>query len=136
VTASTDLAGAAAVTAVALVREPQPEVMDAVAALALWAAQPEAEALAARAVAPLALQAAAISGVHWAAIAGVHTAELFEAVTAVEAAALVTFVLLSQANANVAHVPSRRTVSAARTSRECFITHLQGWERYPGRARN
>jgi hypothetical protein len=84
----------------------------------------------AAAEAPLALQAAAISGVHLAAIAAVHVVE--EDLD--EAAAAEAEALSSHADPMAAHVPRARTADAAKTSRECFITHLQGWERDPGRA--
>src|SRR5207249_8670516 len=72
------------------------------------------------------LHAAAICGVHLAAAAAVQVDDLDEAAAA-EA-------LSSHANVSEAHVPRARTADAAKTSRECFITHLQGWERDPGRA--
>src|SRR5204863_1510797 len=63
------------------------------------------------------LHAAAICGVHLAAAAAVQVDDLDEAAAA-EA-------LSSHANVSDAHVPSARTADAAKTSRECFITHLQ-----------
>src|SRR5439155_5888652 len=72
------------------------------------------------------LHAAAICGVHLAAAAAVQVDDLDEAAAA-EA-------LSSHANVSEAHIPRARTADAAKTSRECFITHLQGWERDPGQA--
>jgi hypothetical protein len=107
-------AGDAALVVDVFWEQPEPEVeTDAVVTLA-----PEQLCMAAAEALFEALHAAAISGVHFAAMAALHEEDLVEAAAAVA--------LSSHANVSVAHVPSVRTASAARTSRECFIMHLQG----------
>jgi hypothetical protein len=64
--------------------------------------------------------------VHLAAIDALHVEDF------VEAAAADAEALSSHAEANDPHVPKARRASMVYRGRECFITHLQGWERNPG----